>query len=148
MVSSTIKQVIKFVFVGGLNTLVDLGILNLLIFSTGKGIHGGIIFMIFKSISFTTAVLNSYLLNKKWVFKASLQEKRAFQFSGFFLVSIIGAFINILVATFVVTHIAHSFISAGLCPTLAGLCGSASGMSWNFIGYKYLVFGTSGKTSA
>jgi len=60
-------QIAKFVAVGGLNTLLDWGILNTLIFLSG--IAAGWWYSIFKSISFIVAVINSYFWNKYWTFQ-------------------------------------------------------------------------------
>lgn len=59
-------QAAKFSLVGALNTFVDLGVLNLLIFVTG--ISAGVFYSVFKGISFIIAVINSYFWNKFWVF--------------------------------------------------------------------------------
>jgi len=68
-------QLAKFVEVGVLNTLVDLGILSLLMAVTG--IAGGIWYPVFKGASFLTATTNSYFWNKIWTF-----QKEGFRRSG------------------------------------------------------------------
>src|SRR3989344_2662710 len=95
-----IRQAIKFVLVGILNTLVDLGVLNLLIFASG--IASGFGYSAFKGISFTVAVINSYFLNKFWTFKMRETEGVKREFAQFFIVSLIGFGINVGVASFVV----------------------------------------------
>jgi putative flippase GtrA len=59
-------QVIRFGLVGGLNTLVDLLILNmlLLVFPT----NSSRIILIFGAIAYSLGAVNSFLLNKYWTF--------------------------------------------------------------------------------
>ena len=131
-------QGIKFVFVGVLNTLIDLGILNILIHATG--IATGIGFSVFKGISFTVAVFNSYFLNKTWTF-GSKERANAKQFTQFFAVSAIGFLINVGVASFLVNIVGPRFgFSVNLWANAGALAGTMATMAWNFFGYKFFVF--------
>ena len=58
----------KFLLVGALNTFIDLGVLNMLIWISG--IAAGAWYIVFKSISFLVATVNSYFWNKHWTFEA------------------------------------------------------------------------------
>ena len=133
-----IPQFIRFFCVGLLNTGIDFGVLNLLIYLTGK--TSGIYFPIFKSTSFIIAVTNSYFMNKYWTFKSS-EVKKANEFLKFFGVNIIGWGINVGVATYIV-----NFVSAptGFSPVLWANIGAFSAVAftliWNFIGMKFIVF--------
>lgn len=57
-------QLIKFLYVGALNTFVDLAILNILIWFSSMST--GFEFTLFKGISFIAAMMNSYVWNKFW----------------------------------------------------------------------------------
>lgn len=141
-----IYQIAKFILVGLLNTLVDGGILALLIVLTG--ISQGWAYTGFKGISFIFASVNSYFWNKAWTFKkktADTQEgakaadsKEVFQF---FIVSLIGFGLNLSIATFLVNvwgvHFGFNPDQWGL---LSALAGTALGLIWNFVGYKLVVF--------
>ena len=140
-----IFQAAKFVLVGFLNTLVDLGALNLLILFSG--IASGMFYSIFKGISFTIAVINSYFWNKFWTFKKpGGTEKTELGKSGkellqFLMVSAVGFGINVGVASFVVGSIGPQLsfgdkIWANVAAIIATLCA----MVWNFFGYKFIVF--------
>jgi len=138
---SIYKQFLKFGIIGFANTIVDLAILNLLIFSTGLGKEGGLYFSIFKCVAFIFAATNSYIFNKLWVFKDKEKGKSVLKFSKFFLITIGGGIINIVTATLVVTYIPPVIVPLYLWPTFGALCGVATGMFWNFFGYKFVVFG-------
>ena len=156
---TTIKQAIKFVLVGILNTLVDLGALNLLMFASG--IVSGLGYTAFKGFSFTLAVLNSYFLNKFWTFKGQGAGKSPKQFTQFFIVSLIGFGINVGVASLVVNVMAPQFSSVfsecigmeggvqcftkitpspRIWANIGAICATFAAMTWNFIGYKFIVF--------
>ena len=140
---SVLFQAAKFLLVGVLNTLVDLGILNLLI--AASGITAGIGFSIFKGFSFLIAVGNSYLWNKYWTFgeKKSKQDfiAQGKEFTQFLIVSGIGFFLNVGTASAVVNFISPQFgLSARAWPTVGALAGTLVVMTWNFLGYKFVVF--------
>ena len=131
-------QAAKFILVGVLNTVVDLGVLNLLMLAFG--ISGGLMYSVFKGASFIVATTNSFFWNKFWTFekKETKSHKEVLQF---FTVSLLGFGINVGVASLIVLFIAPQF---GLSPQAwanVGAIGAAfCGMTWNFLGYKFIVF--------
>ena len=139
-----IGQFVRFGLIGGMNTGVDLIILNILMFSTG--LFEGAAYSAFKTISFAAAATFSYFMNKKWAFKDDSKEKEVRKFSQFFAVSIIGAIINVSVASLVVTFLKPAlgvnflFLNDGLWGSVGALFGTAFGLIWNFLGYKFIVF--------
>ena len=133
-------QIGKFALVGGVNFLLDLGVLNLLIFLTS--IASGPFYSVFKGISFIIAVINSYLLNKFWTFSDQKQNKKVGkEFLSFIVVSLIGLFINNIIASFLVNFVGpQAGLSENLWASIGAIVASFVGMFWNFVGYKFIVF--------
>jgi putative flippase GtrA len=140
-----IRQFLRFAVIGVINTGVDLLVLNLLmiVFDQRDGIH----FTIFKTVSFAIAVISSYFLNKYWAFEDKNKKEEVRKFSQFIAVSIIGALINVGIASLVVSIRPDAFITSVSVDTFnqiwgnfAALCGTAIGLIWNFLGYKFVVF--------
>ena len=133
------RQAIKFVLVGALNTVIDLGVLNILILASG--ISAGLGYSIFKGISFIAAVVNSYFLNRSWTFRGGATSKTQKEFFQFFIASVIGFAINVSVASFVVNFIGPQFgIGAKLWANVGAILATLTAMFWNFLAYKFIVF--------
>ena len=134
-------QFTKFLYVGILNTFVDLAILNALIgFS---GISSGFEFSLFKGLSFIAAVINSYMWNKFWTFRKYNKDsgRQGKEFLQFLAVSAIGFFLNVASASIVVNSIGPQFnISQNTWATVGALVGTGIVFTWNFLGYKLIVF--------
>ncbi len=133
----TVYEATKFLIVGGLNTLVDFGVLNILIliFSTASGT----MFTVFKALSFIVAVLNSYAWNKLWVF-SSAEKTNTNKLIRFFTVSIVGFGVNVIIASLIVNFISPGGISDALWANVGAVVATVASMVWNFVGYKYFVF--------
>jgi putative flippase GtrA len=131
-------QFLKFAAVGFLNTAIDFGVLNILLFATG--VQSGAALFILNIIAFTAATTNSYFWNKFWTFrdKGSI---RPVQIGQFLTVSVIGALINSSVVYAISTFIDPLF---GLSPTVwvnvAKIVATGFSFIWNFAGYKFIVF--------
>lgn len=147
---SVIWQIGKFGVIGVLNTLVDWGVLAILIFSFRKYlsidskdlfIAGIAFYSLYKAVSFIVANINSYYWNKYWTFASGVAEKTKTEFLQFFLVSILGFAINVGIATYVFDYIhpvgGLNFDQWGI---IGAAIGSVVGLGWNFIGYKFIVF--------
>lgn len=151
---SVIYQVAKFALVGGLNTLVDWGILAFLIFFFRKFFITEpeevlfavfsvtiIFYSLYKAVSFVLATLNSYIWNKFWTFKRQAKETVSKELTQFIIVSIIGFLINVGIASGIFKFIAPA---GGLNPDqwgiIAAVFATAVSMIWNFLGYKFIVF--------
>ncbi|MCX7589448.1 MAG: GtrA family protein [Patescibacteria group bacterium] len=131
-------QFAKFSAVGTLNSFVDFGVLNLLIWITNINI--GWWYTIFKAISFLSGTTNSYFWNRYWTFE-SKDKPRLNEATKFYSIAIIGGFLNISVASFIVNGITRpDYISSNLWANIGALCGIFSALLWNFIGYKFIVF--------
>jgi len=134
-----IYQASKFLLVGILNTLIDLGVLNFLILVSGTA--SGLSFSLFKGASFLVAVVNSYFWNKFWTFEKKETTKAPKEFAQFFVVALIGLGINVLIASFVVNVIGPQFgLSEKIWANLGAIAATFVGMTWNFLGYKFIVF--------
>jgi len=146
-----IPQLAKFIVTGGLNALMDLGVLSLLIFlslnyleinPSGVILEIGIIitfYSIFKAISFIVANTNSYFWNKYWTFDQKNKNKT--EFLQFFTVSLVGFILNVSVASYVFGFIDPFFgLNIDQWGLMGAIAGSIIGLFWNFIGYKLIVF--------
>ena len=135
-----IYQAGKFLLVGALNTLVDLGILNILIWFTN--IASGPWYSVFKGISFLVAVTNSYFWNRKWTFEK--KQGGMFvsgEFSKFLMVTVIGFLFNVGVASFMVNSVGPQFgISAKLWASVGAVSATLVAWIWNFLSSKFIVF--------
>ena len=132
-------QFTKFVLVGGLNFLIDLGVLNLLIFSTG--ITSGFYAVSFKAVAFLVAVTSSFLWNKFWTFRSLSIEHVGAQFAEFFAVTAVGFLINVGSFALLNDFIGpQAGIDAKTWASVAATGAGVTGLVWNFLGYKFFVF--------
>lgn len=132
-------QIAKFAAVGGLNTLLDLGVLNVLISISGVAV--GFWYPVFKGISFIIANINSYFWNKFWTFGVS-DKVNVKEFGQFMAVSVIGFGINVGVASLLVNFVGSpEGISPERWANIGALSATIISLIWNFIGYKFIVFG-------
>jgi putative flippase GtrA len=124
--------------VGVLNTVLDLAILNLLVYLFQ--VTTPFVFSVCKGVSFLIAVTNSYFMNKHFAFNK--KESKEGEFSKFFFLSIIGLGVNISVASF-------AFYVLGQYPTilplyvttsLSGILGGVASFLLNYFSYAYFVF--------
>lgn len=132
-------QLAKFLLVGVLATIFDLGSLS--IFMAASGISSGLYYDIFKGASFIIATIGKYIPDKFWAFKKSETTEIKKEFSQFFIVTLIGLGINVFIANLVVNQFGSAF---GLPPKLLGNLGGIAAVlvtfAWNFVGYKFIVF--------
>ncbi|TSC89312.1 MAG: hypothetical protein G01um10142_534 [Parcubacteria group bacterium Gr01-1014_2] len=144
----------KFAAIGFTNAAVDFGVLNLLIFYSG--ITSGILFPVFKGISFFFGTIHSYFWNKYWAFSAeggSLPVGRrgasgekankisGQEFSKFFAITFIAILINVTAASIVVNFIGPQFgLTSEAWANVGAVIGSAVALVVSFIGFKVAVF--------
>jgi len=133
-----IYQFAKFAAVGTLNTFIDFGVLNLEIFLFSAS--SGILYSVFKGISFLAATTNSFFWNKYWTFnsKTPANPKETLKF---YVVAIVGWVINVSLASFVVNVLSRPIsFSPNLWANVGALVGVAGSFLWDFLGYKFIVF--------
>ncbi len=131
---------VKFGEAGGLNWLVDMGIVNLLILFTG--FSTGIYFAFYKGISFIIAATNSYFWNKLWVFKGSDKQSGNKEITKFVIATALGMAVNVALA-YMIAQIGptlYSGIADKVWANYATIFGSLSAMLFNFVLYKIWVF--------
>ncbi len=64
---STFIQFAQYCIVGGLNTLVDVGMLNILLWRFPT--HNGELLATYNAIAYSSGAISSFLLNKYWTFR-------------------------------------------------------------------------------
>ncbi len=122
----SIIQFIKFNIVGVLNTLVDFGVYTLL---TSLGLDN----MIAQCISYTCGMLNSYLFNTLWTFRAEKQRTPS-EFIKFVCVNLVS-----LGASLGMLYICKNWFMIDN-NILSKLIATPVSMAVNFIGNKLFVF--------
>lgn len=135
-----IIQLFRFGVVGIVNTVVDLSVLNILIFLFHTG-ETGTMFAVFKTVAFVCAVLNSYLLNRSWTFRRAADKRHIVEGAQFLFISLLGAVVNVGTSSYVATYMHPRWgIHTKAWPSFAALVGTAFSLGFNFVGYKFWVF--------
>lgn len=137
---SILYKFVKFGEAGGLNWLVDLGVINLLMLITGLSENPWA--SVFKAVSFSFAVANSYFWNKLWVFYGHKKQKESQELGKFITASLLGLGFNLIV--FTVIKVGGPLLVDGFSnvqwANIATIVGSLSAMIFNFVLYKIWVF--------
>ncbi len=132
-------QLAKFLLIGVLATIFDLGTLS--IFLGLSGINSGLYYDLFKGVSFIVATIAKYFPDKLWAFQKKETAAIGKEFSQFFIVTLIGFVINVLIAHLIVNQIGPQFgLPPKLWANLGGIGAVVITFAWNFIGYKFIVF--------
>lgn len=128
----------KFFLTGSLITVIDIWILNFLMWISG--ITWGFWFSVFKGISFLIATMVKYAGSKFWIFE-KFEVGISFKEVGqFLLVTLFGLGINVGVASLVNVLGPQFEITKTSWASIAGIIAAFASATWNFIGYKFIVF--------
>ncbi|OGN07380.1 MAG: hypothetical protein A3B86_01360 [Candidatus Yanofskybacteria bacterium RIFCSPHIGHO2_02_FULL_38_22b] len=128
----------KFAAIGFTNAAVDFGVLNLLI--AWSGIATGILYAVFKTISFIVSVTHSYYWNRHWVFGSQSVEKRK-EFFEFISVYIVASAINVGTASATVFWVDPMFgLGQNAWANVGAVAGSAVALAFSFVGVRTMVF--------
>lgn len=138
---SFLSSFVRFVLVGFLNTGIDLGIFNLLIYVTQ--IEKGAELSLFKGVAAGAAMINSYFFNKFWTFEAGKTIHQGVEFFKYIGVTIVGFVINVAVTYAIANHITPVLGFSQLSwDSIAAVVATVCSLIWNFVGYRLLVFKT------
>jgi hypothetical protein len=159
---SVVRQFLKFCLVGGMSTVIDLGLHYLLMFripmgdSTLAHVVGEWFWDLTHSAPYLTekdlidsayaplkvpvvllAILNSYYWNRRWTFRVDKAHGHGEMITKFFVVALIGMVLNVVVGTTInrLLHLGAEARWAG-----ASLIATAVVVFWNFTGQKLWTF--------
>lgn len=121
------EKEIKFVLTGGLNTVFDFVIFNVL-----KSVIG-VDATISNIISTSICIAISFYLNSKFVWKTTKSVRETAP--GFLVVSLFSAWV---VQSIAINAVLGIWGDSALISAIAKLCGSACGMASNYFGYKVI----------
>jgi hypothetical protein len=156
--SGTLRRAVKFMLVGGLSTLIDVGLHGLLMFApvfggqsaaelVGTALLGGgahpakavadAAFAPLKVPATGLAILNSYFWNRRWTFRVDGGAPHGPMVARFYAVALVGLVLNIAVGTLVNRALrlppGSSWAGATAVATVAVFF-------WNFFGQSHFTF--------
>lgn len=120
-----VRQFVKFGLVGASSTVIDWGIFYLLN-------HYNLYYLTAKVLSFSVAVINSFIWNRRWTFR-SQDPNRTKEFTKFLVIALIGLGINALIMYLAVSVLGTRKIFGLIFAT--GIT-----MFWNFLANKFYTF--------
>ncbi|MBQ3122762.1 MAG: GtrA family protein [Firmicutes bacterium] len=130
---NTFIQFFRYLFVGGLATVVDWGVSYLLfrfVFNENYAIAAN-------SISFVAGLAVNYLISTFWIFKNSAVESKLKEFLGFAAIGLVG-----LLMTMGITWLFELWLAdkTSAFQILAKIVSTAAAFFWNFFARKILLF--------
>ncbi len=124
-------QLLRFVVVGLVNTLVDLVAFYLL------GLIPGMPDIAAKGISYVLGICNSFVWNKYWTFGAARSERGKREFAVFFAVNTPPLIVNVVVFTLLGLWIDEGSLLVRMSKAFGA---AVISVAWNFMGRRYLAF--------
>ena len=124
---STAKQMIKYTFVGGSASVIDIGTLY---FLTEKvNLH----YTISAAISFTLGLITNYVMSIFWVFTKRSTNSKIIEFISFTLIGIAGLALNELIMVFFTEVLFLYYLASKIISSIVVYF-------WNFFVRKLLLF--------
>ncbi|MBX3111818.1 MAG: YqeG family HAD IIIA-type phosphatase [Fimbriimonadaceae bacterium] len=155
-----VQQFVKFFVVGGVATVVDLGLHYYLMFAARAGDQSlmevagrwavatlpweahetnlkDAAYAPLKVVPVVLAIMVSYLLNRAWTFQATHQRATFAQVAKFYVIALVGMLISVTVGSVV-----QRVVPAGdkVAWAVAAAAGTAAGFLWNFNGQRLWTF--------
>jgi putative flippase GtrA len=107
-------QFMKFCMVGSIGGVINLGLL----YSLTEFLH--IWYIMSAALAFTAAVVNNFVLNKRWTFQNTAPEVSK-QFVSFFIISIISLALNLSVLYILTEYVGMWYMTAQVIAILVAL---------------------------
>jgi HAD superfamily phosphatase (TIGR01668 family) len=154
----TVRQIAKFLIVGGSSFVIDAGLHRLLMFnltaggtlvsvSAGEWLHQALgspgiapdtlAFVAFKIPTASLAILNSFYWNRRWTFGIKTKEDQHKQLMRFVTVSLVGLALNSAIGTVVFELLQGKVQHAW---TVATVSAAGAVAVWNFLGQRLWAF--------
>lgn len=130
---NTFIQFFRYLFVGGLATVVDWGVSYLLfrfVFNENYAIAAN-------SISFVAGLAVNYLISTFWIFKNSAVESKLKEFLGFAAIGLVGLFMTMGITWLFELWLADKTSAFQI---LAKIVSTGAAFFWNFFARKILLF--------
>jgi putative flippase GtrA len=131
------RQFLRFSLVGGLNTAVDLFILNSLLWFWPT--HDTWLLLCFNTIAYTIGAINSFVWNKYWTFRRyePITFKEVWRFA---LTTLFGIACNDSILWVVGNTLHPAMLSATLWANLSKLCAIGGTVLISYLGMRLWVF--------
>jgi len=120
-------QLMQFLVVGGLGTIVNLALLTMLLAAAAPASAA-------VAIAILVSVCFNFVLNRRFSFSAARHQPWVRQFVKFIAAYSLGVLINYVVTLSLLARL------AGLRPQTAAVAGIAAGTAFNFLTSRFLVF--------
>ncbi len=124
------KRFVKFGIVGVIGSVIDFGVLNVLIFLVGWSTPGGKVLA--NVISTSLAILSNFTWNRLWTFPESRARDRSTQFVQFTVVNLIGLIINTGIFFVADHYIYEPIVPTNIAVQLAKATAIGIVLFWNF----------------
>lgn len=132
------RELLSFAVIGGVALFVDMGALWVALNLLGLGVYSGGLF------SYLVAATFTWYLTRTFTFRGVSRRRALAQWAKFLAANGVGAAVNYAVYAAVVTFgpplAPWPAVTLPLLPYLAKAAGSLSGMAFNFVASKFLVF--------
>jgi putative flippase GtrA len=156
--SREVERFIKFLFVGALGAVIDLGLTNILMRFVFHVEDGEIVPVVISAmIGFSVAVSSNFIWNRYWTYPDSRTRSIRRQLAQFFLVSAVGLAIRAgvvaafspIFADFVKTLVANHLVELNLAGNVQFKIGANMAIIvalvivalWNFFANRYWTYG-------
>ena len=138
---NTLIQFFRYLFVGGLATVVDWG-LSFILF---KFVFGERFAVAANSLSFIAGLVVNYLISTFWIFKNSKVSNKLVEFLGFAAIGVVG-----LLLTMVITWGFKVWLAdrTSAYQMIAKIVSTAVSFLWNFFARKILLYTKKDDTKA
>lgn len=124
---STLVQLIRYTFVGGIAFLVDFGTLYAL--TEGAGLH----YLVSAALSFGLGLLTNYGLSVAWVFQRRRLRSRWAEFGVFGLIGLVGLGFNEVTIWLLTEKLGLHYLMSKIASTVCVYL-------WNFFARKFALF--------